>query len=472
MAAHPVNWHEGMFLRPHHFQTAQRHLDQFADRQQKWDVHYGWGVRALDIDEDSLANFRFVVRSLQARFRDGTPLSIPEDLELPPLPLREAFGQGQGLLTVYLALPNLSLGQPNAATDNSAPTARYKIATEEFEDENNGINPQQIQVRALNVQLLLSTQELAGYDVLPLARLEKSPRAEALPEIDRGWFPPVLACEAWEPLQRGVLQAVHERIGKKIELVASQLVSRGVTFDSVGQGDPLLLHQLREMNEAYTVLNIIAYALGIHPLTAYFELSRIVGQLAIFGARRGAPELPKYDHDDLARCFLRLKTEIDMLLDLLVEPQYKERAFVGAAMRMQVTLEPAWLEAAWQLFVGVQTPLEPKHSVELLTKHLDMKLGSSDRVDDIFRQGSAGLKFIHEPQPPTALPMPAGQVYFRIHRDPHDQEWQHVQKSLTLAVRVNENFIAGNIQGQRLLSVKFQGKTLPTQFLLYVVPKT
>jgi hypothetical protein len=63
-------------------------------------------------------------------------------------------------------------------------------------------------------------------------------------------------------------------------------------------------------------------------------------------------------------------------------------------------LEPAWLETAWQLYVGVQTPLEAKHSVELLMKHLDMKLGSSDRVDDIFRQGSAGLKFVHEPQPP------------------------------------------------------------------------
>ena len=80
-----------------------------------------------------------------------------------------------------------------------------------------------------------------------------------------------------------------------------------------------------------------------------------------------------------------------------------------------------------------------------------MKLGSSDRVDDVFRQGSAGLKFVHEPQPPSALPVPAGQVYFRIHRDPLDAEWQHVQKSLTLAVRVNENFIAGSIQGQRLL---------------------
>ena len=40
-----------------------------------------------------------------------------------------------------------------------------------------------------------------------------------------------------------------------------------------------------------------------------------------------------------------------------------------------------------------------------------------------------------------------------------------------LALRMNENFIAGSIQGQRLLSVKYNGKTVPLQFTLYVAPQ-
>lgn len=99
-----------------------------------------------------------------------------------------------------------------------------------------------------------------------------------------------------------------------------------------------------------------------------------------------------------------------------------------------------------------------------------MKLGSSDRVDDMFRLAQASLRFTHAPQPPQSLPSPAGQVYFQVSRDPQDVEWQHVQKSLNLALRMNEAFIAGNIQGQRLLSVKYNGKTVPLQFTLYVVP--
>jgi type VI secretion system protein ImpJ len=472
MTVHAVNWHEGMFLRPQHFQTAHRYLDHATHLQQRWDVHYCWGLRSLELDEDSLANFRFVVRSLQARLRDGTSISVPEDLELPPLPLRNAFPEGKNLVTVYLALPLLAVGQPNSSTD-SAPLARFRVQVEELEDENTGVNPQTIQVRQLNAQLLLSHQDLDGYEVVPIARLEKSTRAEALPEIDKTYFPPVLACDAWSPLSRSILQAVHDRIGKKIDLLAAQVVSRGITFDTQTQGDPLVLHQLRELNEAYTVLNVIAYAQGVHPLMAYTELARIVGQLAIFGARRGAPDLPKYDHDDLARCFQQAKAEIDLLLDVLVEPQYKERAFLGAGMRMQVSLEPAWLEPTWQIYIGVQSTLDVKECAQLLTKagQLDMKLGSSDRVDDIFRNASAGLRYTHTPQPPQSLPTPAGQVYFQVARATQDAEWQHVQRSLSLAVRLNENFIAGNIQGQRVLSVKHQGKTVPLQFILYVVPQ-
>lgn len=472
MTLHAVNWHEGMFLRPQHFQTSHRYLDHATHLQHRWDVHYGWGLRSLELDEDSLANFRFVVRSLQARLRDGSSISIPEDVELPPLPLRNAFSEGKNLVTVYLAVPLLAVGQPNATTD-SAPLARFRVGTEEIEDENTGVNPQTIQVRQLNAQLLLSHQDLDGYEVVPIARLEKSTRAEALPEIDKTYFPPVVACDAWPPLVRSILQAVHDRVGKKIDLLATQVVSRGITFDTQTQGDPLVLHQLRELNEAYTVLNIIAYAQGIHPLSAYTELSRIVGQLSIFGARRGAPDLPKYDHDDLARCFLQAKSEIDLLLDVLVEPQYKERAFLGAGMRMQVSLEPAWLEPTWQMYIGVQSTLDVKETTMLLTKagQLDMKLGSSDRVDDIFRNASAGLRFSHCAQPPQSLPTPAGQVYFQVARETQDTEWQHVQRSLSLAVRLNENFIAGNIQGQRVLSIKHKGKTVPLQFILYVMPQ-
>jgi type VI secretion system protein ImpJ len=111
----------------------------------------------------------------------------------------------------------------------------------------------------------------------------------------------------------------------------------------------------------------LAFLEGIHPLTGYVELCRLVGGLAAFGAGRRVPALPAYDHDDLGGCFHAVKHHIDALLDAFVEPAYKERPFIGAGLRMQVALESLWLESGWQMFVGVLSQLEPKRCVEILT---------------------------------------------------------------------------------------------------------
>jgi hypothetical protein len=46
-----------------------------------------------------------------------------------------------------------------------------------------------------------------------------------------------------------------------------------------------------------------------------------------------------------------------------------------------------------------------------------------------------------------------------------------VQRSLTLALRLNENLIAGNIQGQRVLTIGSGELTTTLQFTLFIVPR-
>jgi type VI secretion system protein ImpJ len=195
-----------------------------------------------------------------------------------------------------------------------------------------------------------------------------------------------------------------------------------------------------------------------------------VGRLAVFSAQRRPPELPKYDHDDLGTCFWRVKQHIDALLDIVVEPEYKERSFIGAGLRMQVALEPAWLESGWQMFVGVTSALAAEQCERLLTSGLDMKIGSSDRVDEIFRLGQAGLRFTYTPHPPRALPSQPGLICFQVDRGSQSDEWDRVEHGLALAIRLNENLIVSNIQGQRTLTIKVGGQTTTLQFTLYVVP--
>ena len=463
-----VHWHEGMFLRPQHFQAASRHQMQQSARSDEWTVHYSWGLRSIDLDADALANHRLVVRKLEARLRDGTLVSVPEGAVLNEIDLKGVFGQDHAL-TIYLAVPVVQTTRANAGQTEQQRTVRYLVDTMQIEDENTGQNGHPVEIRRLNLRLLLSNQDHGGYEVLPIARITRADRAEAVPQLDTSYIPPLLACDAWSPLAAGVLEQVYDRLGKKVELLGGQAVSRGITFDSQGQGDRLIFEQLRVMSEAYALLAVKAFAQGVHPLTAYLELCRLVGQLSIFGAQRRPPDLPRYDHDDLGGCFWRVKQHIDALLDVVVEPEYKERSFIGAGLRMQVALEPAWLEHGCRIYVGVQSPLSPERCEQLLTSGLDMKIGSSENVDDVFRLGRAGLRFNSVGRPPRALPSQPGLIYFQVDREREAEEWSAVQRSLALAIRLNENLIVSDIQGQRTLTIKVGGQATTMQFTLYVV---
>lgn len=470
MTARAVHWHEGMFLQPHQFQAEHRYLTARAHRAASWPTHHVWGLRTVELDADALTNNRLVVRALQAVFRDGTPIEVPADGLLPTIELKGLFEPGQPLM-VYLAVPALNLGKANVAEDLPDPNARYQIDTQEHEDENTGVNPQPVRVRRPNLRLLVGEQDQTGFSTLPLVRLVKSALANAPPEVDVSYIPPVLACDTWPALHGDILQSLFDRIGRKRERLASALAARGGALVGTDPQDAVSAAHLRELNESYAVLSVIAFTPGIPPLLAYTELCRLVGQLAIFDRSGRWPAIPPYDHDDLGGCFYRVKVYLDTLLDILPEPEYKERPFVGMGLRMQAAIEPTWLDPAWELYLGVRSEMDPDEMMRLLTVpgQLDMKIGSGDRVDAIYQLGQAGLRF--EPCPkPGLLPDLSGQRYCRLSRQP-EREWSAVTRSLTVAVRFNETRVVGAIQGQRSVTVRSGGgRTNAMTFTLYAVP--
>jgi type VI secretion system protein ImpJ len=472
MSESAVNWHEGMFLRPQHFQAAERYWRGQVHQSSQWDVHYNWGLRAVEIDPDALRNYRVVVPRLQARLRDGTLIRVPDDGALPPLDLREPLGR-LSPVEVRLAVPVVQLGRVNVggAGDDGV---RFRIDSprDGIFDENTGQNPRPVQLRRLNLRLLASTQDPAGYEVLPICRVERSAQAEAVPQLHEVYIPPLLACDAWEPLNQGILQQVYHRIGKLVKQRAQQVRSRRITFDSQSPGDRQIFEGLRVLNEASAYLGIMAQASGVHPLPAYLELCRLVGRLAVFGADPEPPELPAYDHDDLGHCFYTVKRYIDDLLTRgTFELGYEERPFIGSGLRMKVEMKPEWLAPAWQMYVGVESPLATAECVQLLTGRLNMKLGSFDRVDEIYQRGLRGLVFAYNPRPPRALPESRTLTYFQINRESSPDEWANVQGTLALALRLNEKLVAGNIEGQKVVTIRTEGQTTSMQFTLYVVPQ-
>lgn len=474
----PVYWHEGMFLRPHHFQAAERHIADQARQAGKLDCHYNWGVRAIDIDPEALRNYRFEVTRLDARLEDGTLVRVLKgsDQELPSLYLKELMDRrGPGAaVEVRLAVPALQMGKANAPDGaDPDPGARYRVvrAKEKTVDENTGQNDQFLEHRRLNLRLMTDDQDPAGYEVLPLARVVRSAQSSAPLALDPEYIPPVLACDGWPVLRQDIVGAVYNQMGALLTDLGRKVRDQGIRFDTSNPEQRKMFERLRTLNEGYAAFGIVARSAGVHPLMGYLELCRLAGQLAAFGKTPTLPgECPAYDHNNLGPCFWTVKKWI---LGLLVEDfqqGWEMRPFVGDQLRLTVAIDRNWLDPGCQMLVGVEAPsLSGVECARLLTGRLNMKIGPTERVEEIFRAGMLGLAFVHEHKPHPVLPASPTLTYFRVNREQSQSEWYYVAEKGKLSIRLNERLVVGSLDGKPEVTINVDGKTSAMRFALYVV---
>ena len=482
----PVNWYEGLFLLPQHFQAAERYWTETVHTSEQFDHAYNYGLQAIEFSREALANSQFEVRMLRARMRDGTLISFDPGQEPDRVDCRsgiltlgreltnlsDAF-ETESIIRVYLAVPRLKLGRANLASNGSSTEARYSATTLMLQDEGSGGNDLDVQFRSLNVRIVLSTQDLSGYEVLPIAQIKRAGEGEAVPKLDLDYIPPLLSISAWPGLGRDIVRAVYDVVGQKIDTLSRQLVNRGIGLDSRHPGDLDRILMLSVLNAAHARLSVLAFANGVHPLTAYTELCGLVGQLGIFTPERRAKAVPPYDHDELARIFSTIRREIESGINAVREYEFQQRYFVGVGMGMQVSLEPRWFNSDWQWFIGVNKgDLTHQECRDLLSAgQLDWKLGSARQVEVLFNRRAEGVVLSPVDRPIRALPSSQDWMFYEVPRK-DNPAWRDVEETQTLAMRLKDSLIdnLNQLQGERQLTVTVRGRRTPLEFALFAVP--
>jgi len=481
----PVFWHEGMFLRPQHFQAADRYWTEVAEVSQQIDHPYYYGLRSLLLSAEAIGNNQFQINTCRARLKDGTIVNLelgqePDRLDMrsaatdqliASADLTEAFEE-DSKVRVFLAVPRLKLGRVNVASNGSAADCRYLPSTINIQDETDGSNQEEVDFLALNTRLLLSTQSHAGYEVLPIAQVKRA-GANSAPEIDTEYIPPLLAVEAWPLLKNDIIRVIYDLVGRNMTLLSEQLTNLDAVLASRDPGEMQKLLKLSRLNEAYAAISSITFAAGVHPFTAYAELCRAIGQLSLFGETRKAPEFPRYDHDNLYPIFKWIKDQIIQLLGVQ-GPTVARRFFIGAGEGMQVQLDSQWLAEGWNWYIGVNRGSLPENEVRELLKpgamNLDWKFGSASMVDYYKRAFHPGLRIEPVTQVPPLLSSGGHWLFYEVRRD--NEAWPYVQKEQNLAMRLNTHLIRNreSLQGKPDLAVQVRGQTVILQFALFAVP--
>ncbi|MEM7782282.1 MAG: type VI secretion system baseplate subunit TssK [Planctomycetota bacterium] len=471
-----LNWSEGLFLRPQHFQSADRYWHEIQSLSSSFDSGYNWGVFNFELNEQALGNQILQIVRFQGRTKLGTIISFADSV-VDRVDLNEKmesdskfmeFLRENNGIKVYLGIPHLKLSRPNVAMNTGNGQTRFIADVKQFEDEVAGGNPQQVETRTLNVRFLFESDDLDGYEAIPVFRLIRSREVDGSLKKDSEYYPPCLTVRSFPELQRNVMEAAYDLLNNRAEVLRKQVSSFTFSTQSAGAIDRLLL--LQTINEAIGGLNCYSFSEGIHPLDAYTMLCQLVGKLSIFGAERSAGDYPRYDHDDLYSIFQWLLQKIRLLIDLGDEGYFQEYFKGIGRAKLRVGIEPEWFSHQWQLVLGIHS-LDVKSSecLALLDRSIAWKLAQPSFVDYCYEKHARGLKLRTLRNLPNVLPKTEGWSYFSITQD---DLFDEVKSEGGIGLRLNGDQIENLAElenNQQTIHLDASGQRFRVEFAIFAI---
>lgn len=431
-----VVWSEGMFLRPQHFQQAQRHGEFALHQRGLASQNLYWGFHSLNIDNEALAIGKVGIAQGAGLMPDGTAFAFPGPDDAPP-----AIDIGDTVKgkRVYLCLPAFRPGAEEVSfEDDPRSLARYRVAEIDVPDHNSVAgDPAPIQVARPRLKLLLEDEIPEGWLRLGVCRVVER-RNDLSVALEDGYIPPIVSVHESRPL----LGFVRELAG----LLHHRGEALGIRLSAPGRGgvaeiaDFLMLQLVNRYEPLVTHLTQLR---GLHPERLFAELLVLAGDFTTFTREQRRPgEYPRYDHDELAACFGPLMDDLRRSLSAVLELnafqiELLERAY---GVRVAVIADKSLLKtASFVLAVHAELPGEQIRKIF----PTQVKIGPVEKIRDLVNLHLPGVTLRPLPVAPRQIPYHAGANYFEL--DTTSEFWRALDRSGGLAMH-----IAGDWPGLKL----------------------
>jgi len=421
-----VAWREGQFLRPQHFQQADRALlSQLRARTDSLRPH-PWGLTEVEVDEDLAAIGKFTLLRAKGVMPDGTPFSIPDDMAPPP-PLDVPLDTRDAV--VYLTLPAAQIGaQEFDEVDSAGPDIRFLVEESEIADCFSQDRSQEpIEVARPNLRLGVTRDQTYGRILCGLGQIREMQGKKVM--FDDRYIPPLLDIRASRPLRHGLVDILG-----RCEQRSDELALRAVEATDGGAETFASFLLLQALNRWIPVLRHLESLPMVHPERMYQELASLAGEIAtLVKPERKAPPLPAYDHENLRGTFEPL---FDLLQSML--------SAVFDRSAVQLSLEPmgpgAWTSTITDrnlyqhgyFYLAVRAAASADEVRQMFPAVA--KIGAVEKMRQIVDSALQGVPLRHTPTPPSQLRVLPGFVYFELDRGVGD--WRDFATATALGLHV------------------------------------
>lgn len=401
-----VVWSEGLFLRPHHLQQADRYHEHLVESRTSHITPYPWGFSEFEIDRDLAQQNKFGLRRAAGIMPDGTPFRLPGDSPLPP-----AVNAPEGAAGMYVWL-TMPMGQPNTREiddRDSESGSRYFNNSEVLVDSASKLQiEEEIDVAVPRLSYEIRKTPKPGFVSLLCARIVEVTDKAII--YDERFAPPVLTINAHATVS-GWLDRVTGWIETKLEELA-RFASDPRSGSGMQSVDYFILQMLNRQIPALKYMRGSKY---VHPERLYIELLRLAGELATYSTKeRRARDYPQYDHDNLDTTFSPLLADIQRFLSVDISRAIRLEIVEKAtnAFLAMVTDRNLFRASTFVLEVAARRSL-----TEIQSQFPALfKVGPNTRMNDIVHAHLPGIALIHVPTPPAQIRAVSSHVYFILDR--------------------------------------------------------
>ena len=421
-------WLEAMFIRPQHFQQADRHAAWHIDSRVRAAAPQAWGWAGLAIDRNLLRQGQFALTGGRGVLPDGTPFDLSTSGALPPA--RAVPGDLADRL-VHLTLPAMQRGLPEMEQENRP--GRYRAAEIEIDDtaSPNGVTAA-VKVATPAFRLVFEGESLDGLTSLACARIERVRESREVVLSDHH-IPPMLDVDADRRLA--------DMLGEAVSLLQSRgnaLAERLNPDNWQGNAGLLDFALLQTVNRHEPLLAGMAGAEGLHPLDLHRAFLQLAGDLATFktGQHR-PPPFPRYRHQDLEACFTPLMAEIRRALTMVTDQPVV--AIPLEARRFGIHIgQPAdrTLFRDAQFVLAVNAAVPPDTIRNLFPSQV--KVGPVEEIRSLVNLQLPGIGLVPLAVAPRQLPFHRGFTYFELDRNA--ASWSKLHSSAAIALHISGDF--------------------------------
>ncbi|MBH1986817.1 MAG: type VI secretion system baseplate subunit TssK [Burkholderiales bacterium] len=411
-----ILWGEGLFLRPQHFQQQDAYHEWRLSQVARMLHPHAWGVRHIKVDPDALQAGLLRLLELQVVMPDGELINAPGEDELPPpvalssLPA-SAVGDGSSV-GFHLALAAVrGTGTNMAASAQEADTAvRYHRVPSQVADQYTDAVTAELMTLRKSVRLLPESAPRAHLVSVPVLRLKRTSTGGF--EVDGRFMPPSLHLQSSATLSLH-LRRLMDVLQAKVDALYGMHREPSKHVIEFRSGDIASFWLLHTASSALAGLTHLARNPGFHPERLFEKLLELAGALMTFSRTFTLADLPGYDHQNPGPAFFKLDQIIRDLLETVISTRSFSIALREAMPSFhQGRLESEQITPGTQLYLGVSAAMPPAELVEVVPQRF--KVGAPDDVDKLVLSAMPGVRLVHTPQVPAAVPVRPGNYYFTL----------------------------------------------------------